>query len=339
MKLEPRRIEAFLKDPGTVRVVLLYGDDAGLIADRTARLVRHIAGAVADPFRTVELTRERWAQIADEFASLPLSGGRRVVRVRDASDACVAEVEAALAGNGTGLLILEAPGLPARSRLRAAIERAADAVAIGCYAAEGANLGREIRERLQERGVAVETAALAWLEARLGGDLTATRAEIEKLALFVGPGNTADLAAVQACVGDLAAVSVEDALFAATAGNIPGVDRALGVALAEGAAPVGVLRAALGHVQRLHRARIAFDAGATAEEAVKGLRPPLFFRREPDFLKALRIWPESRLAAAAAALWRDESACKRTGAPADAICRSAVLALALRAASLRGGQG
>ncbi|HET9018804.1 MAG TPA: DNA polymerase III subunit delta, partial [Acetobacteraceae bacterium] len=311
MKLEPRRVEAFLNDPGAARVVLLYGDDAGQIADRAVRLVRRVAGNAADPFLTAELTRDSFARIGEEMTALALTGGRRVIRVRDASDACTAEVEGALAGKGTALLILEAHGLPSRSRLRAAVEKAADAVAIGCYAVEGASLGREIRDRLQERGVSVDPAALAWLEARLTGDLAAARGEVEKLALYVGPNGTADLAAASACVGDLAAVSVEDALFAATAGDVGRADRALALAFAEGAAPVAVLRAGLAHVQRLHRARLVADAGASPAEAAKSVRPPLFFRREPDFVKALRLWPSARLAAAAAALWRDESACKR----------------------------
>ncbi len=337
MKLEPRRVEAFLKDPGSARAVLLYGEDAGLIADRAAQLVRLIAGEVADPFRVVDLAREARGQVAEEMAALPLSGGRRVVRVREATDAWTADIEAALAGSGPAFLVVEAAGLPSRSRLRTAFERAPDAVAIGCYAAEGTSLARVIRDGLREHGVTADAAALAWLEARLGGDLTATRSEIEKLALFVGANGTADLDAVAACVGDVAAVSLEDALFAATAGDVARADRALGLALAEGATPVAVLRSALGHAQRLYRARIVMDGGATPAEAVKSVRPPLFFRREPDFVAALRLWPAARLAAVAATLWRDESACKRTGAPAETICRTAVLTLALRAVSVRRG--
>ena len=155
MKLEPRRTEAFLRDPGAARVVLLYGDDAGLITDRALRLVRRVAGDAADPFRVVELARDVRGQLAEEMTTAPLSGGRRVVRVREATDAWAAEVEAALAGTGAALLIVEAPGLPSRSRLRAAVERAPDAAAIGCYAPERDGLGREIRERLQAQGVAI----------------------------------------------------------------------------------------------------------------------------------------------------------------------------------------
>lgn len=335
MKLEARRVEAFLADPGAVRAVLLYGDDAGLVAERATRLVRAVAGDAADPFRVVELGRDAAGRIGAELASLPLNGGRRVVRVREASDAVVAEAEAAMALDMPGLLILEAPGLPSRSRLRAALERAAAGAAIGCYGPDSAGMGRIIRQILAQDGITAEPDALAWLEGRLGGDFAATRAELEKLALYAMPGGTVDLAAASACIGDAAAVSLEDALFGAMIGEMARADRALAHALAEGATPVGVLRAALVHVQRLLRARAAVDGGAAAAEAVKTLRPPVFFRREPDFIAALRLWPGPLLAAAAMALWRDEAACKRTGAPAEAICRHTVMTMAWRAATIR----
>jgi DNA polymerase-3 subunit delta len=332
MKLEPRRVEAFLRDPGTVRVVLLYGEDTGLIAERAWRLVRQVAGAADDPFRVVELDRDGHDRIVDEMASLPLTGGRRVVRIRQATDTCTDAVEAALASAALGLLVLEAPELPSRARLRAVVERAADAVAIGCYRADRAAVSQGIGALLKEHGVTIERSALAWLEQRLGVDRAATRSEAEKLALYVGNGGTVDLPAAQACVGDLAGLSLEDALFAATVGDVVSADRALALALAEGAHPVAVLRAALAHLHRLQRARLVIEAGAQPTEAARTLRPPLFFRREPAFVKALQVWPMALLAEAAAALWRDEAACKRTGAPAEAICWNAVIGLALRAA-------
>ena len=337
MRLEAPRVEAFLRDPGAARAVLLYGEDAGLIAERAARLTRRVAGALDDPFRVADLDRDAHRRLLEEVRSLPLSGGRRVVRVRDAGDGLVAQVEAALGDATGGLMVFEAPGLPSRSRLRAVIDRAADAVAIACYPVEGNGLGGEIRAALQAFAVEVDADAVIWLQGRLGADSLATRGELAKLALFAGAGGRVDLAAAQACAGDLAAITLEDALFAATAGDGAGADRALERALAEGLAPVGVLRAALMHTQRLHRVLGGMAAGRAAADAIKALRPPLFFRREPAFRRALDLWSERRLAAAAAALWRAESACKRTGAPAEAICRRAMLDLAREAR--RGGDG
>jgi DNA polymerase-3 subunit delta len=336
VKLDARRLEAFLRDPGTTRAALLYGDDAGLIADRASRLVRAVAGALADPFRVVDLDRDGQKRICEEMASLSLTGGRRVVRVRDAADGVTAQVQAALAASNTAFLVLEAPGLTGRSRLRSLVEQTPDAVGIPCYPLEPQAVGREVRARLEERGVALDAAAAAWLQTRLGSDSAGTRAEIEKLALYVGASGTADLAAAQACVGDLAGLSLEDALFAATAGDVAAADRALDLALAEGAAPVAIVRGALGHLQRLQRAAIDMATGSSAGEAAKAVKPPLFFRRVAAFEAALRLWREADLSEAAAALWRAEGACKRTGSPAELIGRNAVLVLALRAARRRG---
>ncbi len=335
MKLEGRAVEALLRDPGGWRAVLLYGDDAGLVRDRGSRLTRTVAGTVDDPFRVVELERDAASRLAEEMASPPLTGGRRVVRVREASDSVVASVQAALAVNGDGLLVLEATALPPRSKLRTLIERADRAAAVPCYAPEAAVVGTEIRAVLRTRGVSADDDALAWLEGHLGGDLAVVRGEAEKVALHAGAGGRIDLAAARACIGDLAGLSLEDALFAATSGDVAEADRSLEIALGEGATAVAVLRGALLHVQRLQRARLAMGGGAMLADAARSARPPVFFRREPAFRRALGLWTEAALANAATRLSAAERACKRTGAPEATICRNAILGLAQRGAAAR----
>ncbi len=332
MKLDARRLEGFLDSPGACRAVLLYGDDIGMIRERANRLVRAVAGGLDDPFRVAELERDGLPRLAEEMASRSLTGGRRVVRLRDVTDAAAAAVAAALERGGEAFLVLEAPGLAARSKLRTAMDRAPDAAAIGCYPLDGGSLEQAIAATLAGLGVSVTPEARTWLAGQLGADQAVTRSELEKLALYVGQGGQVDLAAAEHCVGDLAGLSLEDALFAATAGDIAETDRALELAMAEGTAPVALLRGTLMHLQKLQRARAAMAAGASASEASKAVRPPVFFKREPAFTKALRLWPEPALEAAAARVWEAERACKRTGTPAETLCRSVLLGLAQRAA-------
>jgi DNA polymerase-3 subunit delta len=335
MKLEPRRIEGFLDAPGACRAVLLFGDDTGMIRERANRLVKAVAGGLDDPFRVADLEREGLPRLAEELSSRALTGGRRVVRIRDVTDGATTAVMAALERGGEALLVLEGPGLVSRSKLRAALERAPDMVAIGCYPLEGGSLEQAITSLLAGHGVSVTPEARTWLAGQLGADQAVTRSELEKLALYVGQGGQVDLAAAEQCVGDLAGLSLDDALFAATAGDLAETDRALELAMAEGTAPVGMLRATLGHLQRLQRARAAMAQGASASEAAKAARPPVFFKREPAFTQALRLWPEPALEAAAQRVWEAERACKRTGSPAESLCRSVLLGLAQRAAQQR----
>jgi DNA polymerase III subunit delta len=333
MKLPAGRIQGFLRDPGNCRVVLLFGEDAGMIRDRAEALVRVVAGSLDDPFLVTELPREEIKALPGEAAGLSLMGGRRVVRVRDVTDAAAEPVASVLKSRAPALVVLEGPSLATRSKLRTLLEAADDGVAIGCYPEEGRALEETIRETLRLNGAGIEADALSWLAQQLGADRASTRAELEKLALYVGAGHRVDLDAAMTCVGDLAGLSLEDALFAATTGDVATTDRALEAAMAEGAGPVQVVRAALGHLQRLHRARLAMDElGLSAADAAKGARPPVFFQKVGAFSRSLGLWPAATLGAAMAAMAEAERGCKRTGWPDEALCRNAVLTLARRAA-------
>ena len=73
-----------------VRVVLLYGPDAGLVRERADVLAKKIVPDVQDPFRVALLTgamiTEDPARLLDEMAAQALGGGRRLVRIQHAVD-------------------------------------------------------------------------------------------------------------------------------------------------------------------------------------------------------------------------------------------------------------
>jgi DNA polymerase-3 subunit delta len=104
--------------------------------------------------------------------------------------------------------------------------------------------------------------------------------------------------------------------------------------MAEGAAPVQVLRVGIGHLQRLHRVRLAMDEqGIGGADAARMLRPPLFYRRVAAFNRALTLWGSASLSAGIASLAEAERGCKRTGWPDTVLCRNAILTVARRAAA------
>ncbi len=289
-----------------------------------------------DPFRLAVLTRETVDRLPEEATARALTGGRRAVRLREATDGLTPVLKTLLDQSIESLIVLEGGGLPTRSKLRALLEKHTKAAVIGCYPDTGRVLDTAIRETLGRYGVQIEAEAMTYLSAHLGADRTLTRNELQKLALYVGDGGRVDLNAAEACIGDEAASSLDDAVHAAMAGDVAMADQALHRALAEGAAPVSVLRAMLLHVQRLHRVRSNMDAGMALDAATAALRPPVFFRRAPLFSRAVGLWPDSMLQRAQQILTDAEIACKRTGAPDHAICAETIASLARRAQSRNG---
>lgn len=329
-KLDPKRIAGFLANPGATRAVLLHGDDAGLARERAEALMHAVLGPTPDPFRLAELSREEAARpgaLAGEAAALAMTGGRRVIRLRDATDAHATPLKDALAGAGDTLLLLEGGEMTARSKLRAMAEAAPDVAVVPCYRERPEELAGTIARLLREKGVQADPPVLAWLAARLGEDRMLLRRAVEVLALHAGPEGRVDEAAAMACVADGATSDLDTALMAATAGEAQAADRALDAAFAEGANAVMVVRATLRHVQRLHEAQLAGDAGV--------LRPPVFFRHKPAFDRALRIWPLAALEAQGAALLEAERRTKTTAYREvhEMLARAGIAALARQAAA------
>lgn len=338
MKIAPRDIDRFLRAPdAAIRLVLLYGPDRGLVRERAVALVTAVAGDVNDPFRVSELSaaeiKADGARLADEAAAMALTGGRRAVRIRDADDALAARVKTFLAeASGDSLVVLEAEDLPARSTVRKAVEAASAGATVACYRDDERSLPAVIEEILRASGLSAAPEAIAHLASHLGGDRQLTRAELEKLALYMGDaGRRVELEDAQVCVGDSAALTLDDLAFAVGGGDLAAVDRALTRSFQEGANPVSALRAVARHLQRLHLVAGLVGGGVPRERAVKQLRPPVFWKLTARFEAQANAWSPQALARALDRLLTAEMACKRSGAPAELLCARALTEVTARA--------
>ena len=161
MKLDAGRIDAFLKSPN-LPLVLLHGPDAGLVAERGLALARSVEGALNDPFRFAELHNPPGDTLLAEATAAALTGGRRVVRVRDVHESHAKALEALIKSPSEALVILEAGELTGKSKLRATAEKAAGVAVIACYAIDQARLPQAISSRLRAAGIQIEQDAAAW---------------------------------------------------------------------------------------------------------------------------------------------------------------------------------
>jgi DNA polymerase III subunit delta len=333
MKLTAQRVEPFIRNPdGAIVVALLYGPDHGLIRERADRLTTSVTGDASDPFRVAELSadamKDDTARLADEAAAIPFSGGRRVVRIRDGKDTLVEAVRNLLeTGGGGGLVIIEAGELGPRSTLRQTCEAAPRAVALACYLDEGEALRKVIDDALAAYGLLVADDAADLLEAHLGADRGLTRNELEKLALYKGEPGRVSAEDVLAVVSGAGSISLDTVAYAACDGDYAALDRALTGAYAEGMQAIPLLRAMARHLQRLLQGRSAMARGASARQAVEGLKPPVFFRMQPAFRRQLEGWRPATIARALMIVIEAEMDCKRTGAPQELLCHRALLNL------------
>ena len=336
MKVQPRNADAFAKKPpAATRVVLFYGPDSGLVRERGKVAAQSACPDLGDPFRVTELKSDQVAgdaaRLADEMAAMALTGGRRVVRIRDADEKLAPVLAGLLKGlpPGDTLLVLEAGELDARSKLRKLAEDAGEeAASIACYVESEEELATTIGRMMVEHGMQIDPDARDWLAGNLVGDRSMARGEIDKLAIYMMGSKRVTLDDVRAVIGDSAALDMDEPALAAAAGDLAEVDRSLRRLFADGTATVAILRAAQRHFQRLHQAVAHVAHGQTPQQAVKSLRPPVFFKMEAEMTAQVRRWTLPLLAQALTRLMEAEADCKRTHLPDETVCARAFFQLA-----------
>ncbi|MGH6878456.1 MAG: DNA polymerase III subunit delta [Rhizomicrobium sp.] len=334
MLVKPAESERLLaRLPPGIIAVLLYGPDQGLVHERAERLALSIVSDRRDPFRVAEIEGASLlddpASLFAEAAALSMTGGRRVVRVRGATNALARQFAAFLAeSHSDGLVLVEASDLAKDSSLRAAFEEVQNAAAIACYPDSPESIAELLRSSLKAQRVAIAADALDVAVSLLGADRGTTRREVEKLLLFVHGRQTVTRDDVRAIMGDEAEARVEEACDAAGDGDARRLDRALERLWSAGVSPVAILRTATSHFQRLALATTQMAGGESPDAIARRARPPVHFTRMASFRTQLRNWSLERLGEALDLLLETEALCKSTAVPAEAVCGRALFMIA-----------
>jgi DNA polymerase-3 subunit delta len=339
-------VERFLAAPTPdIRAAVIYGRDRAIVRERANALAAKVTPRPDDPFDVAVVTEGdldgSGERLYDELSAMSLMGGRRLVRLRlddkasadkAAAEALKAHVEGQL--NPDAFFLVEAGALGRESGLRKAAEASKGAAVIPCYEDEAGDVSRMIREGLARDKVGVTNEALELLRARLPHERGVARQEIERLALYLGPGSGA-LATpedLEPFLGVEPEASLGDAAIDAFGGRLGAAQAGLRRAAAEGEAGPAAVRAIGFHLGRLRRTLTLVNAGAGAQEAAKA--SGVFWKNEREFLRQARAWTLPQLDEVQPEVLAADRACKTAGSPDHLIAERLALTIAGRARRL-----
>jgi DNA polymerase-3 subunit delta len=340
-------VERFLAAPDPkIRAVLVYGRDLGVVRERAQAIAGKVAERPDDPFDVALISDADLdadpARLVDELMAYSLMGGRRLVRLRLGAEkisldkAAAAGLERHAAGefNPEALFLVEAGNLGRDSALRRAAEKHAAAAAIPCYEDEVGDLARITREALAADKLGLTPEALDLFVRRLPHERGVARREIERLALYLGPGSGRVGAAddLTDFLGVEPEASLAEAAQDAFGGRLAAAQAGLRRAAAEGDGGPAAVRAMSLHLGRLRRTAILRGAGAELAEAAKSAG--VFWKNEREFLRQARAWDLGQLDEIQPELLAADRACKQTGSPDQLIAERLALAIAGRARRL-----
>jgi DNA polymerase-3 subunit delta len=327
-------------------ILLFYGPDRGLVSERARKIAASTGLSADDPFSVVRLDAAEIDQtpgrLIDEARTVPMFSDRRLIWVRNAAaQKGLADDVKVLAAQPSrdAVILIEAGDLKKGAPLRATVEASEHAMALPCYADESRGVDSVIDEELQKAGLSIALEARQALKRSLGGDRLASRGELEKLALYAADKKQITLDDVKLMIGDVAGLSLDDAIDATLEGKPADFDIAF-ARLGGGQAASQVLGAAMRQFHALQAMRGAMDAdGRNAASVVASARPPVFFTRRKTVESALMRWNSESIVRALASLQAAVLQARRRADLAEAIARQALLAITIESARQRDRHG
>ncbi len=284
--------------------VLVYGADRSAVHELCLRVVKKVTGSSDD---SLSVTRLAEAQIAgfpgrlqEEFSSISMFGGNRIIWVSGAGDALVKAIEPILASKSTGnLILLDAEVLSKSSRLRKLFETDPRAASVALYEESPQELRHRLAGLIKASGLKIDEEAMLRLLDFISLERAVAESETLKLITYCQGQETISLEDVQAICGDTSDASLDELMDAVFEGNLVSVDRYMMSISGSASAGRGILAATLQHVTKLQTMEVQISQGSTTDSVVHAPRFGIFFKRRASVSQQLRTWDGDALLGAA----------------------------------------
>ena len=289
-------VQKFLSaPPNNVRGFLLYGSDGLQISARAEALASSFAkkaGPDAEVIRLHDIDAAAAPdRIATELNTGSLFGGTKIIWLTNVpAKAHAAVLEAVATPIQGAFLIAQAPDLKKSHKLVQTFEGVSYLAAISCYGEDRDSLIAGIRNHVSSLGCEIDADAAALVAARCDFSTLLARTEAEKLITYAGPARRITSADVDNCLIDQQTAGSAEIINHALDGEgrkaILAFERFM--AVEQNVTPLFVVLSS--SLLRLYALRTAVDAGAPLMQAIKELRPPVFFKQQETLAAQVRGW-------------------------------------------------
>ena len=101
----------------------------------------------------------------------------------------------------------------------------------------------------------------------------------------------------------------------------------------EGINSIAIIRSLLNYLTRIHQTQIESKKIGNIEDAMKLLRPPVFWKDKENFKSHCLKWPHSTILISISKLLEAEYKCKTNNSLTNEICENYILSIAKRGGS------
>lgn len=298
MKIPSYKADGYIQniDKQKLAGCLVFGPQASLVDFFVKKIAPKIVADIADPFLVVNIDKDRIGEnpsiIADEFFSLSMLGGRKLIMVNDSSVAVTNSLKSIIANDSfadqnNNFILIHGGDLEKSNGLRKIFEADANLAAIACYEENEATIKQFITQLLTANSLKFSRDVVEMIFKKCGNSRDQIKFEIDKINLYFAEDKNLDIKKLESLLVDKSELSINEFVKNFADKNYNLAIMQAKKLIRDGNNVVTLLRFLSNYYSKLYNAKVAVEKrGMALESAVKSQR--LFFKMESDFKNHLQ---------------------------------------------------
>ena len=311
---------------------LVYGPNEGLVKEQIDRIINDLLPQ--DEFEKIILqgkALETETQMLDEIVkTVSMFHSGKIVVVESLKEKSVNIIEEIIEDAPQKvILILRNENLNKTSKIRKLFEISKSCFSLACYEDDGRSIMKNIEEFINRNRLPLSRDIKNYLIHSLSSDRMITKNELEKVEIYSkGSERKIELEDIKDLLNDSSSISLNKMNESMMYGNTSKSSKIANKLLTEGTSPISLLRSAMNYLLRVQKTKVEMKKGNNFDEAIKSLRPPVFWKDKDSFQKHCIKWPVKNIEKHIFKLLEAEILCKLDSKLAILNCEKSIMLIA-----------
>ena len=298
MKISSYQVENYIKKIADEKIsgCLLYGPEPTITRFRFEVIAKKIVNDLADPFLVSQLSSEKIKEdkaiLTDEFYSIAMLGGRRLIMIKDCDANTVQALKILLSDPQYGrksenFILIQGGDMDKSSALRKLVEESQFLMAIPCYEEDATSLRKSVSELFVENDIIVEGEIINLIVKNFGKDRNLIVNEVSKIKNYLGDEKKLSLEIFKKITSSNQDENLQDFAVQFASKNYEWCFLRAEKAFEGGNESILLVRNLINYFSKLYNAKVSIEnSGKSIDDAVKSAQ--IFYKIEADFRRNLQ---------------------------------------------------
>jgi len=279
----------------TFQSFLLYGPNEGLIRENIDIIYQNFSkGSGCEKININGKNLDDQISILnDEISTISLFSDKKFILLESTKEKHVSIIEDSLSLDFRNIcMVVKQDNLTKSSSIRKLYETSKNHFCLACYDDDIKALSSLIEKFQKEHSITFDSDVKSFLLNNLSNDRMVIKNELEKILLSLSEDDRkVDIEKLKYILHDSAHTDFQQINNSILFGNVEKGSKSLEKLFNLGTNPVAILKSLNNYIMRIRLTQVELSKGKQFDEAIKILRPPVFWKEKSDFKRHCLMWP------------------------------------------------